>query len=199
MMEEESWGVLTKRDFDHLLKQFTKRFGKPTNSKRVSFSFWDHSRNEIDTRIRITYGKAEIMQKVGNWEGTHIRSRSEHSINLQSDLKAMFGAYQILRVLMPGENACYIYQTDDFIFKRSTFEIKMTHQSGKTDKYLFEVEALGENVDLNQILRDLGLSEMVTITDEEFWTKWNEELNLRDNDLNEKQIKDLIQKYLNLT
>jgi len=54
-MEEESWGLLTKNKFDHLLNQFTKRFGEPIHPKRLSFSFWDHSRNNIDTRIRIFY------------------------------------------------------------------------------------------------------------------------------------------------
>jgi len=196
MMEEESWGVLTKRQFDDFLDQFNKRFGKPIHSRRLSFSFWDHSRNGIDTRIRITDGKAEIMQKIGGIGDKKLRVRSEQRIKLPSDSQELFSAYQILRVLIPGDDACYLYQHDNYIFKQPDFELKITHQIGKTDKYNFEVEVDTKKVDLNKVLKDLGLSEMVTLTSTEFWDKWNEELNLKDNDLDEKQIQDLIEKYL---
>ena len=195
-MEEESWGVLTKRQFDDFLDQFNKRFGKPIHSRRLSFSFWDHSRNGIDTRIRITDGKAEIMQKIGGIGDKKLRVRSEQRIKLPSDSQELFSAYQILRVLIPGDDACYLYQHDNYIFKQPDFELKITHQIGKTDKYNFEVEVDTKKVDLNKVLKDLGLSEMVTLTSTEFWDKWNEELNLKDNDLDEKQIQDLIEKYL---
>ncbi len=197
-MEEESWGLLTKLKFGHLLDQFTKRFGKPIHSKRLSVSFWDHTRNDIDTRIRITDGKAEIMQKTGKLEGTHERIRSEQHVTLQSDVNGIFNTYQVLRVLIPGENTCYLYQYDNFIFKQPDFELKLTHQSGKTDKYNFEVEANTEKVDLNQVLKDLGLSKLVTITSVKFWDKWNDELNLKDTDLTDKQIQNLIKEYLTL-
>lgn len=196
MMEEEVWGVLTKDEFGKFLGEFTRRFGKPVYSKRLTFSFWDHRRNNIDTRIRVTNGKAEIMQKVGKWEGSQIRSRSEQSVKLDSDLEVVFGAYKVLRVLIPGEDQCYIYQTEDYIFRKNNFEIKITHQTGKTDKYLFEVEAIAKKVDLKKVVRDLELTDLVRVTDEEFWNKWNEELNLKDNDINEDKLKNLINEYL---
>jgi len=196
MTEEESWGVLTKNQFEKFLDLFAKRFGKPVRSRRLSFSFWDHSRNGIDTRIRITDGKAEIMQKIGGIGDTQLRVRSEQRLKLPSDLEELFNAYQILRVLIPGDDSCYIYQHDNFIFKQSDFELKITHQIGKTDKYNFEVEVDTKKVELNKVLKDLGLLEMVTLTNVEFWDKWNEELNLRDSELNEGQIKDLIKGYL---
>lgn len=196
MMEEESWGVLTKEQFEQLLDRFIKRFGVPIHSKRLSFSFWDHNRNEVDTRIRITNGNPEIMQKIGDVGEGQKRVRSEQRIELKSDLNEILNTYQILRVLIPGEDSCYIYQHDNYIFKQPTFEIKITHQSGKTDKYNFEVEAIGKNVDLKQILVDLGLFDLVTTTTVDFWNKWNEELNLKDNDLDQKQIQNLISEYL---
>lgn len=196
MIEEESWGILTKKQFDQFLDQFTKKFGVPIHSKRLSFSFWDHNRNEIDTRIRITNGKAEIMQKIGDVGEGQKRVRSERKIDLKSDLNEIFNSYQIFRVLIPGNDSCYIYQHDNYIFKQPTFEIKITHQSGKTEKYNFEVEAIGNNIDLSLILKDLKLFDLITTTDVEFWNKWNEELNLKDHDLDEKQIQVLINKYL---
>src|SRR3972149_10602450 len=151
-MEEESWGVLTKQKFEHFLILFTKQFGKPIHSKRLSFSFWDHKRNEIDTRIRITDGKAEIMQKIGGIGDKRLRVRTEQRLKLLSDPEEVFNAYQILRVLIPGKDACYIYQHDNYIFKQPNFELKITHQIGKTDKYNFEVEADTKKIDLNQLL-----------------------------------------------
>ena len=90
MIEQESWGVLTKQKFEHSLVLFTKQFGRPISSKRLSFSFWDHNRNNIDTRIRITDGHAEIIQKIGKWEGTHEWSRSEQCVSLQPDFEEVF-------------------------------------------------------------------------------------------------------------
>lgn len=196
MTETESWGVLTKEQFEKFLEEFTTRFGKPNHSKRLSFSFWDHSRDNIDTRIRITNGKAEIMQKVGDVGEGQQRVRTEQRIDLPSDVGEIFNAYQIFRVLTPGDDSCYIYQHDNNIFKQPNFEIKITHQSGKTDKYSFEVEAVGDSADLNQILKDLGLNELVTKTTVEFWNKWNEDLNLRDIDLKPEQIQEIIKQYL---
>lgn len=198
MMEEESWGVLTKPQFENFLAQFTKRFGKPIHSRRLSFSFWDHGRNEIDTRIRITTGKAEVMQKIGGIGDKQLRVRTEQRMKLLSDPQELLSAYQILRVLIPGDDACYIYQHDNYIFKQQDFELKITHQIGKTDKYNFEVEVDTKKVDLNEVLKELGLSDKITLTNAEFWDKWNEELNLKDSDLNGKQIQDLIRKYLTL-
>ncbi|OGM13073.1 hypothetical protein A2V80_00475 [Candidatus Woesebacteria bacterium RBG_16_39_8b] len=197
-MEEECWGVLTKQKIEHFLFLFTKQFGKPIHSKRLSFSFWDHKRNEIDTRIRITDGKAEIMQKIGKWEKTHKWVRSEQRVRLSADSQEIFNAYKILRALFPEENVCHIMQYDNYIFKQDKFEIKLTHQSGKTDNYNFEVEANNKDMDLDGLLEDLGLSKLMTITSVEFWDKWNEQLNLKDTDLSNEQIGDLIKKYLTL-
>ena len=196
MTEEESWGVLTKKQFEDFLALFTKRFGKPVHSKRLSFSFWDHSRNEVDTRIRVTDGKPEIMQKVGGIGDQKVRVRTERTITLTPNPDDLFNTYKILRVLIPGGDSCYIYQHDNYIFKQPDFEIKLTHQLGKTDKYNFEVEADTTKKELNQLLRDLGLFELVTLTNAEFWDKWNEELNLRDVELTEEKVKDLITGYL---
>jgi len=115
---------------------------------------------------------------------------------LQPDAKEIFSAYKILQILLPGANGCDIMQYDNYIFRQEKFEIKLTHQIGKTDKYNFEVEAVSETVNLNKILKGLGLLKLVTITNVEFWDKWNDELNLKGTDLNEKQTLELIKKYL---
>lgn len=196
MLEEEAWGVLTKDQFDHFLSLFTKRFGNPAKSKRLSFSFWDHNHNDVDIRIRITDGDPEIMLKLGKWEGESTRVRSEKHVRLQPDADEVFKAYQIFRTLIPGENDCYIYRQNNYIFKTPEFEIKLTCQMGKTDKYHFEVEKKSSTINLDQIVKELGLSEMITITNIEFWDQWNKGLNLKDSELKEEQIIDLIKRYL---
>ena len=195
-VEEESWGLLTKAQFDRFLDRFTKQFGQPTCSKRLSFSFWDHNRNQIDTRIKVTDGRAEIMQKVGVWEKTTKWARTEQRVSLPSDTTEIFNVYQILRVLIPGNDDCHILQLENFLFKQPGFEIKLTHQYGKTDKYNFEVEADSSETNLTQVLKDLELVKLVTVTNTEFWDKWNEKLNFRDIELDTKQIQDLIKRHL---
>ncbi len=196
MVEEESWGLLTKEQFESFLAEFTKKYGAPVHSKRLSFSFWDHNRNEIDTRIRITDGKSEVMQKVGGIGDQKVRVRTERRISLTSTVEDIFNTYKIFRVLIPGDDSCFIYQHDNYIFKLPDFEIKLTHQLGKTDKYNFEVEVDTSKQDLNQLLVELDLSDKVTLTNAEFWDKWNEELNLKDIDLEEDKIKEIIQQYV---
>lgn len=195
-MEDESWGQLSKEQFESFLAQFTKQFGNPRKSRRIAISFWDHNRSEIDTRIKITDGKAEIMQKKGSWEKTKMWSRSEQRVHLPNDKEEIFNAYQILRVLIPGPNDCYISQYENYLFDTENFEIKLTHQTGKSDKYNFEVEATSKSAKAAEFLKQIGLAEFVIETDEEFWRKWNNELNLNDKGLSEEQIRELIESYL---
>jgi len=196
MKEEESWGVLTREQFDSFLAVYTKKFGGPVCSRRLSLSFWDHARNEIDTRIRITDGKAEVMQKVGGIGDQMVRVRTETSMVLVSSTEDVFNAYKIFRILVPGDDSCFIYQHDNYIFKQSDFEIKLTHQLGKVDKYHFEVEVDSSKIDMGDLLRKLKLFNLVTLTDSAFWDKWNEEVNVRDIDLSDEEIKELIADYL---
>lgn len=195
MLEREAWGQLSKEQFEEFLMLFGKRFGKPKMHRRLSISFWNHEMNEIDTRIRITDGKAEIMQKVGSWEGATRWDREERQVKLFSDAEQIFSAYKILRHFLPSHEPCQIIQFDNYVFKIDDFEIKLSHQTGKTDKYNFEVETLNDESNLDVILKDLGLIDLVTVTDVEFWNNWNDELNLNDKDLSEEQILELIKEY----
>ena len=209
MLEQEAWGELSKDQFEEFLRLFGERFGEPGRHRRLSISFWNHEMNEIDTRIRITDGVAEIMQKVGQWEGVSQWDRSEIHLKLASDPQQIFNAYKILRNLLPEHEVCHFIRFDNFVFRQPDFEIKLAHQSGKSNKYNFEVEFLNDQAeldkhraqlddksDLDVILKSLGLTDLVTVTNEEFWNKWNEELNLSDMDLKEEQIIELIKEYL---
>lgn len=98
--------------------------------------------------------------------------------------------------MLPAHELCQIIRFDNYVILTDDFEIKLSHQTGKSDKYNFEVETLTNKSDLKAILNDLGLSELVTVTDVAFWDNWNQELNLNDRDLSEEQILELIKEYL---
>ncbi len=64
--EHEVLGELEVSKYNSLIEQFTLLYGNPKLKKRLAISFWDPAINKnVDTRIRITNGKAEIMQKTG--------------------------------------------------------------------------------------------------------------------------------------
>ncbi len=196
MLEQEAWGQLTKEQFEKFLRLFSGRFGKPSRHKRLSFSFWNHEMNEVDTRIRITDGKAEIMQKVGKWDNTTQWDRTEKHVELPPESEQIFSIYEILRRLLPPAEPCHLMQYDNYVFEQPDFEIKLSHQYGKSHKYNFEVETLNNQRNLKTVLKNLSLSKLVTITDVEFWDQWNQELNLSDKNLNDEQIMQLIKAYL---
>lgn len=196
MKELEAWGLLTKKQFEKLLRLFTKRFGKPQKAKRLAISFWNPKKNKnLDTRLRVTDKKAEIVQKFGDWENAQKWSFTELALPLPSDYKKAYLAYQILDN-QTGKAFPYSFiQYESYLFRKPKFEIKLGRQFGKVSRYFFEVELLDEKSSLESILEDLGLNILVTITNVDFWKKWNREVNLTSDDLSEEKIKSLIQSY----
>jgi hypothetical protein len=196
MHELEAWGLLTKKQFAHFLKLFQKRFGKPKKAKRLAISFWNPKRNKnLDTRIRITNKKAEIVQKFGQWENAKRWSFTELVLPLPDDAKKVYLAYRILDNQIGKAYPYSFIQYENYLFNQLKFEIKLGHQFGKTSRYFFEVELLDKRSSLDLILRDLNLVSLVTPTNVAFWNKWNKEVNLTSEDLDEKEIKNLIQSY----
>jgi hypothetical protein len=196
MLEKEAWGLLTEQQLGEFLTKFEKQFGKPKRERRLSISFWNHEHNDIDTRIRIINGKAEIVQKIGRWDNITKWERKEYRFGLVAHPEEVFNAYRVLRQLLPAHEPCQILQFENYLFKRSGFEIKLSRQTGKTEKYNFEVEVTDEKADLGAVLDDLGLQKLVTVTDVEFWDQWNQELNLNDKEVGEEKIRKLIKEYL---
>lgn len=204
MLEQEVLGELTLDQYNHYFNIFTQKFGQPQKQTRLSISFWDKQKNEIDTRIRITNGQAEIMQKVGQWEGENQLLRTETSLILPSDADQILAAFKILDNVA-GDNRSYHYSRhENYIFncqidiqgQTHQVEIKLCHQFGQTDKYEFEVEVSGDQTDLQAVLDQLNLTNLVLVTDEAFWDKWNDQLNNRYQHMSDQQIKQLIQQYL---
>lgn len=63
MKESEITADLTKESFERYIKRFTNELGNPEIHKRVSFMVLQRGK-PLDNRIKITNGKARIVQKL---------------------------------------------------------------------------------------------------------------------------------------
>lgn len=196
MLEQEAWGELTKDQFEEFLELFGERFGEPICHRRLSFSFWDRNRNDLDIRVKITDGKAELVEKEGWVENSSEWKRTEREVSLLSDADVIFNMVKIFQNLFPTDDPMPVMQFENYVWQADEFEVKLSHQFGTGDKYNFEVESLNGESSLEEILKDLELIDLVKITDVEFWEKWNEVVNLDGNELSDEDVRNLIEEYL---
>lgn len=194
--EQEVLGEIDKELFNELKTKFTKEYGSPKEKKRLAISFWDPviSQN-LDTRIRITNGSPEVMQKSGEWENREILDQREIALPLPKNVEDVYNAYLLFLSYSKKEFPPRIIQHRSQIFDTPDFEIKLAVQFGASDKYIFEIEKTGK-ADLLEFTESLGLIKYILKTDAAFWLKWNKKVNLSTKDLSEKEIKGIINKYL---
>ena len=196
--EKELLTILSEEEHENVLTRLKEKFGEPQTQKRLSLQSDDYGQTDIDTRIRITNGKAELMQKVGDWKNiTKGKSRTEISIPLPSDVNTIVGLYRIIRNLMKGpkiENI--IMQFESFIWEAQDFEIKLTHQFGKSDAYNCEVEVLNGSHKPEDLMKELNIPIHLPTQTENFWRDWNKKVNLFSDNLPEEELIEFIRKYL---
>jgi hypothetical protein len=194
MLEKEILSLTTKNFFEKSISRFTQEIGQPKKKKRLALQVTDYKRNNLDTRIRITNGEPEIMQKKGEWSG---ESTFEISIPLAKDPEIILNTHKALRNMLESENVeTSIMQMESYIFDTEKFELKFTHQTGKKDIYSFEIEVKDLNLDPKEIAQELELTLDLPGTDADYWRKFNEEVNLRAADLRDEEILAIIKKYL---
>lgn len=196
-IEHEVLGEISKDLFENLILKFKKLYGEPKIKKRLAISFWDPeiSKN-LDTRIRITNGVPEIVQKVGEWENREVMKLEELSYKLPNNVDDIYTVYKILLNYSKKEFPPRIIQHVSTIFDTPYFEIKLATQFGKSNKYIFEVERKGSE-DLLKFVKEIDLDKYILKTDSEFWLKWNSKVNLSTDDFTGEELKELIQEYLN--
>src|SRR5690606_8198915 len=153
--EKELLTILSENEYKQVLTRLKKEFGEPQVQKRLSLQSDDYGQTDIDTRIRITNSKAELMQKVGDWKNiTKGKPRTEVSIPLPSDSDVIAGLYRIIRNLMKGskiENI--VMQFESYIWEREGVEIKLTHQFGKSDSYNCEFEVFDDSQKPDRLMK----------------------------------------------
>lgn len=197
--EKELLTILTEDEYEQVSIRLQKEFGEPKIQKRLSLQSDNYGQTDIDTRIRITNGRAELMQKVGDWKNiTKGKSRTEISIPLQSDADVISGLYRIIRNLMKGpkiENI--VMQFESSIWEREGIEIKLTHQFGKSDAYNCEFEVFDHTQKPKDLMKKYSVQVNLPTQTEDFWRKWNEKVNLNADELSDEVLLEIIKKYLN--
>ena len=198
MQEKEVWGKLeNKSEFKKKLFEYKGEFGEPNIKVRLSIEINDYDDKYTDTRIRITNGESVIMQKVGKWDGSGIIDRKEIEVKIPPDSKEILKYYKILSNQQHSANLQRnIIQSENYIFITKDFELKLTHQFGKSHIYHFEVEGLEAGLDIVESTKGLGLKPNLEPKGEDFWKSHNKKINIDPKDLSEFEFLRLIQKYL---
>ncbi len=193
--ETEIWGELDQLNFQTKLKVFEQRYGRPIIQKRLSLQADNFKRHDMDTRIRITDGQAELVQKVGRWEAA---SRSEICVPLRSlSLSELLRLYQcLINQLPPEHRQTNIIQYQNYIFQTNDFELKLGKQTGKETVFHYELEAKTPSVNLNVIRKELDLPSPLEQSNEAFWTEWNQRVNLSMTEVSEVELTKLITQSL---
>ena len=193
--EKELLTILSKEEFENVLAHLEKEFGKPEIVKRLSLQSTDYRWADVDTRIRITNGKAEIIQKVGDWKK---QNRQEITIPLPSEPKVIFDMYKIFMNAMRDENVLTpIMQYENRLFKTKDFEIKLTHQFGKKDAYNCEIEVFDLDLEPDDLAKKYAIPIHLPTQTQDFWKKWNETVNLSATQISDEELLKIISEYVN--
>jgi len=193
--EKELLTILSKEEYEEVLVRLIKEFGYPEIVKRLSLQSTDYRWADVDTRIRITNGKAEIIQKVGDWKK---QNRQEITIPLPSDSKITFDMYKIFMNAMRDEKVLTpIMQYENKLFKTKDFEIKLTYQFGKKNAYNCEIEVFDHALEPEDLAKKYGVPVHLPTHTQDFWKKWNETVNLSATELSDEELLNIISKYIN--
>ena len=192
--EKEIWSRISETDYKRFLDILGAKFGTSKVTKRIAIQATDYNRQDLDTRVRITNGKAKIMQKKGGWKD---ETRIEISTPLGTEPETVYNAYRTIRNLLPGDNVeTSIIQTENTLFQNEEYEIKLTHQSGKTDVYNYEIEVFDHSLNPTDIVKEMSIPIDSPESTPEFWKEWNSKVNLMADSLSEEEMLELIKKYL---
>lgn len=194
-LETEILGFISSAQYKALLKRLNVSYGEGATTKRLSLQVMDYSRTDIDTRIRVTNGNAEIMQKTGSWESD---TRQEVSIDIQNTVQSVIGHWHILSNLLEGTHRKRtIIQTESTSYiVNDEFEVKITHQFGGVDVYSYEIESLKAGVDPRPTAKSLKIPIDTIPKDSKFWEEFNNRVNIDADSLTELELRSIVERYL---
>lgn len=196
MKEVEIWGIIPAKLFPTIKARITKLLGKPVLKRRLSIEISDWDNKHLDTRIRITDGYCELVQKVGAWNNN---KKEEIAIPLQANTDLIYGLVRVLtNYVKEGNPRVNIYQYENLIFDTPLFELKLSKQYGKGIKYNFEIEAHDEAMDLYAVAEDLKLEPYTKDRDIAFWDKWNKVVSINGLKTGKSQYITLLNQYINI-
>jgi hypothetical protein len=191
--EKEILTILSKQEYEDVFMRLQNKFGEPELVKRLSLQSTDYRWADVDTRIRITNGKAEVIQKVGDWKK---QNRQEITIPLPADPKIIFDMYKVFMNAMRDEKVLTpIMQYENRLFKGKDFEIKLTYQFGKQDAYNCEIEVFDLTLEPEDLANKYHIPIHLPAQTQDFWKKWNETVNLSATELSDEELLGIISKY----
>lgn len=198
MIEKEIRGFITKEDFQMQIDKFSKLFGNHKFSKRLSLAIADYSKLDLETKVRITNGKTEVVQKVGDFTAV---DREEITIKLENqdaeDILNLFKTYKNFVKDIQNPMLTMI-QHENYVFANERIEIKLFRQFGNDEFYAFEVEALVEMEDseLEEFCKDNNLSVDANYNNLESVQVRNSKVNIDLSDISDEKLLEVIGVYL---
>lgn len=198
MLEEEIFGVLTSEVFEEYLQKFTEKFGNPQKVERLKISYWNpKSDKNFDPQIRITDGKPEVMIKKGDWENRDVRILLENSFDVVAEVENVLSCIGTMNFLYQAEKVPVIQQFTNYLWEDSLYEYKLGIQfNNKNKRYIYEIESLSKESNLDLRNKELGLDKYTTQTDVKFWDEWSKSVNMYLEDLSKREIEELVSRYL---
>jgi hypothetical protein len=198
MKEIEVWSEIKYETFVSKSKEFKDMFGNPTHKKRLALRFGFNNDFDTNTRIRITDGYPEIVQKT---KFNNSIARDEVSYKLEKDPDEIIKVVNFFRNILINSKDTHFYliQFENYIWDTKEFELKLTHQIGKEDVYSFEIELKDgkkDENDLKKLCTDLKLSVQKVVKNDEFWIKYNNRVNIDVRRWSDEKLKSIIEKYL---
>jgi len=192
--EKEILTIINKEEYEDIHERLKKAFTSSKNTKRLAIQCTDTSSDDLDTRIRISNKKVTLIQKVGKWKS---KTREEIEIDLPNETDVVLHIFKILRNMLKGDKVrTSIIQTESLTFENEDYEIKLTHQFGKTDKYNAEIEVFNTKIEPEEIAERFNIPIRLPEHTAEFWDNWNKEVNFSADKFLEEDLKKLIEEYL---
>jgi hypothetical protein len=198
MLETEITADLTKENYQKYIDKFTKELGYAKIVHRISFMIMQQGTN-LDTRIKITNGKARIVQKIKQKPNNKgMRLNEEIEIDIPDDVDSVLSSIRLINNYYSTfeiKPLKLIIQHESHIWDTDEFELKIARQFGKSDIFVYEIESK-TNKDPEEIEKTLGITPDYDAFSDERQTLRREFGDLKYDELSEGQIVELIKKYL---
>ena len=125
-------------------------------------------------------------------------NKNEVELALPEDLDYFVELFEIIKNLLIYSETGFmrLLQFENALFKTKNYEVKLTHQYGKTDIYSFEVEVNKEEFDPVAISKKLGLEPDLSVKTNEFWMNYSDRVNFNIKDWTIDQLKGELSRYL---
>lgn len=201
MKESEITADLTHKSFERYIQKFTNEFGKPEIQKRVSFMVLQRGK-PLDNRIKITNGKARIVQKLrtsANNLGHRVNEEVEIDIpdnleTVKNSINLFINFYKVYDI----ETLSLVVQHENYIWVNTDFELKIAKQFGKQDLYLYEIETLSDKSP-EEIQDKIKIKADYDSFSSERQALRRGDVDIPFSELSEKELDNIILRYLSYT